>query len=329
MEEVEMSAKVLICETDESYLDALVKFLVASDSALNITCYSEVKGFMAEKGSYDVILMSQEFWMAENKKVHGRINIQITSGEDDLIDGLEHMYKFQNMQKLLERLWQEGLGGGRIATEGRKTRFVGVISPSHHNLTVPFSLVYSKICRKYGKVLFVDLGSEMGNYFSDEMEKDNLIDYLFELQADRFDVDLADYTTSYKGITCMLPALDPEEIWGITESDWKLFARGLRSQKFDVVVILFDEFSQNFFDVSGILDDLMVVGSEDAYSLKCVERFSLYLAKKNIGLMPQNVILNDNICNKFTRFDIDNIMKGNLEEWIRDVRRCGMVSARG
>jgi hypothetical protein len=55
----------------------------------------------------------------------------------------------------------------------------------------------------------------------------------------------------------------------------------------------------------------------------------LYLAKKNIGLMPQNVILNDNICNKFTRFDIDNIMKGNLEEWIRDVRRCGMVSARG
>jgi hypothetical protein len=127
----------------------------------------------------------------------------------------------------------------------------------------------------------------------------------------------------------MLPALDPEEIWGITESDWKLFARGLRSQKFDVVVILFDEFSQNFFDVAGILDDLMVVGSEDAYSLKCVERFSLYLAKKNIGLMPQNVILNDNICNKFTRFDIDNIMKGNLEEWIRDVRRCGMVSARG
>jgi len=323
-----MSAKVLICEQDESYLDALIKFLVSSDSALNITCFSDVKGYMENKGSYDVVLMSKEFWLAQNKKIHGRINIQLTTGDDELIDGIEHLYKFQNMQKLLERLWQEGLGGGRVATEGGKTRFVGIISPSHHNLTLPFSLVYSKICCKYGKVLFVDLGSEMGNYFSEEMEKDNLIDYIFELQANRRDVDLAKYTTNYKGVTCMLPALDPEEIWSITENDWKLFARGVRSQSFDVVIILFDEFSQSFFDVANILDDLMVVGSQDEYSLKCVERFSLYLAKKNIGLMPQNVILNKDICSRFTRFDIDRIMKGNLEEWIRDVRRGGSISAR-
>ncbi|MCR4782664.1 MAG: hypothetical protein K5851_07985 [Lachnospiraceae bacterium] len=324
-----MVLKVLICDSDESYLDALVKFLISSDVKMNIACYSDVNAFKKGSGIFDVKLMTEEYIAVDNDSIAAKEKIQLLDSKDLPLEGIEHLYKFQSMDTFLDKLVEAVLKKSIKVKNDGGARLVGVMSPSHHNLTLPFSMVYAKLCRQYGRVLFVDLGDDMSFLNIDTTDKYNLIDYIYEIQAGKKDIQIENYIENYEGISCMLPVVDPEELWEITSDDWEELIVNLRKSEFDVVVLMFGEFNRDFFEVMHLLDDLMLVGGKDAYSTACTKKFKDYILAKGLMIEPQEVVLTKKLCEQFTGYDVEKILQGNLNEWIGGIKRDQIKFARG
>lgn len=323
--------KILICDKDESYLDALTKYLISSAGDLNITTYSKVNLFKKTEKEFDLRLMTKEF-IKELKpydKNQGRL-FQLLGSNDEEIEGIEHIYKFQKMSSFIDRLG--------ILEEKRKirskynknARITGIISPTHHNMSLPFSMVYAKICRQEGKVLFVDMSYLVSISNTDIVGKRNLTDLLYAVDNPLGEnIDIGKYVENYEGISCILPATDPEELWEIKKEQWESLLQELKSSNYDVVIMAFGEYSKNFYDIVDNLDDLMLVGEDDSYSKKRITKFQKYLIEKGVTIESQLVYLPKDICEKYKNNEIKNILQGNLSEWIRGIERVGKEASYG
>jgi hypothetical protein len=233
------------------------------------------------------------------------------------------------MDSLLRKLGNYSLSNGRKMKDEGRTRIVGVFSPSHHMHTVSFAFVYAKLCREYGKVLLVNLAESTGSFGIGYEGNKNLIDYIYELSSNRNEIPLSDYVVNFEGIQCLLPAVDPEEIWEIGKSEWAKMVTEFRNSNYGVVVLLFGEFGRNFFDLIEYLDDLMLVGGDDKFSITTKDQFQSYLMKRGCDVAIQDVVLNKDLCDRIAMYDLDVIMNGNLTEWLNGVRRDSRVAAVG
>lgn len=313
--------RVLICDKDESYLNALVRYLIASESSFDITCFSEEEAFLRDEGEYDVKLMTENFIELEANGVgkKGEL-IQLTTACSNPIEGVAHFYKFQNMNVLIERLLECDHINNRRHTTEMKTRLVGIFSPVHHNLIVPFSMVYSKICRQEGKVLYINLGSEMS--MSKDEKSLNLTDYLYAItEPDRKPVNIEKYTVPFQGISCLMPSMDPEELWDVSNEEWENFMKEVKSSQFETVILMIPEFVKHFVTIASFFDDLMLVGGDDPYSSAGIRKFHEYLIKKRIGAKIQDVILDERLNQRFSRFDVERALSGDLTDWIGCINR--------
>lgn len=319
--------KLLVCDLDESYLDALVKFILTSDEGIEVTCYSDMIAYGRCSGDFDVVLMGQVFYREMGDRIRGKICVQLLGTNDTPIAGMEYIYKFQSMDSFMKKLQEYSLSNGRKLKDEGKTRVVGIFSPSHHMHTSSFSYVYAKLCREYGKVLLVNLGENPGFNYAFFQGKKNIVDYIYELTGNAEDVPLAEFVENFKGIQCLLPARDPEEIWELGEAEWAKLVTELRGSIYDVVLLVFGEFGRYFFDLIGYIDDLMLVGGDDKYSLTTNGRFKEYLVKRGCMVDVQDVVLNKELCDRISKYDLDVILSGNLAEWLNGIRRdCRYVA---
>ena len=53
--------KMLICDTDVSYLRALVGYLMGDSDEYDITCFSDTDGYISSSNTYDVRLLTKDF----------------------------------------------------------------------------------------------------------------------------------------------------------------------------------------------------------------------------------------------------------------------------
>lgn len=329
-EEIMKDYRILICDEDESYLDALTKYLISAAGDLDIKTYSKKDLFKEADKNVDLRLMTSEFIkeLAPYDKNQGKI-FQLLGSDDEQLPNVDHIYKFQRMTSFVDKLG--------ILEEKRKrrsnnsgARIMGIISPTHHNMTIPFSMVYSKICRQEGKVLFIDLSHEMDEHRVNIKGKRNITDFLYSIDNPiKEEIEIGKYVENYEGIYYMMPATDPEELWEVEKEQWEVFIGELRNSNYDVVIIAFGEYSKNFYDIVDFLDELMLVGEDEEYSKKRIVKFQKYLMEKGVTVNNQIVYLPSKICEKYKNEEIKEILKGNLSEWIRGIERMGRGALNG
>ena len=276
--------KMLICDTDVSYLRALVGYLMGDSDEYDITCFSDTDGYISSSNTYDVRLLTKDF--IENghdellgndndidkgikEKNHGdSVDIQLLGANDVPVVGMNHLYKFQDMRAFMEKLTRLTLKQAIMNDSENDSKLIGVYSPSHHRLKLPFSLVYSNICKNKGKVLLVDL--EANSYLNTVVGKEpshNLTDYMYALstEVDGHEVSISDYINFHDGLAYMAPVSDPAELWEIGEEQWRHLAAKLKKSPFDVVVIVIGEMGNDINGIMRGLSEIVLVEGNDEY----------------------------------------------------------------
>ncbi len=332
--------KMLICDMDVSYLRALVGYLMGDSDEYDITCFSDTDGYISSSNTFDVRLLTKDFIgnnhddllddeiEPQDKSKGNSVDIQLLGANDVPEIGMNHLYKFQDMKTFMEKLERFTLKNATKNCSGNNSKLIGVYSPSHHRLKLPFSLVYSNICKNNGKVLLVDL--EANSYLNKIVGKDpvhNLTDYMYALSTDTVEdeMSIGDYVNFYDGLAYMAPVSDPAELWEIEEEQWSQLAAKLKQSPFDVVVIVIGEMGNEINGIMKGLSEIILVEGNDEYSEECLKKYKDYLERKKLNISVQEVRLEDRDKDFGRKFNIVELMQDNPDKWINNVKRYDRV----
>ncbi|MBP7058923.1 MAG: hypothetical protein KBA87_00655 [Lachnospiraceae bacterium] len=336
--------KMLICDMDVSYLRALVGYLMGDSDEYDITCFSDTDGYISSSNTFDVRLLTKDFIgnihdelldgdrddgiKLQDKSKGKSVDIQLLGANDVPEIGMNHLYKFQDMRTFMEKLERFTLKNASKNCSGSDSKLIGVYSPSHNRLKLPFSLVYSNICKNNGKVLLVDL--EANSYLNKVVGKDpihNLTDYMYALSTEtaEYEISLGDYVNFYDGLAYMAPVSDPAELWEIEKEQWSQLAAKLKQSPFDVVVIVIGEMGNEINGIMKGLSEIILVEGNDEYAEECMKKYEYYLERKKLNISVQEVRLEDRDKEFGRKFDIVELMHDNPGKWINNVKRYDRV----
>jgi hypothetical protein len=338
--------KMLICDMDVSYLKALVGYLMGDSDEYEITCFSDMDGYISSSNTYDIRLLTRDFIEKEEKdseseedeknkieKDHDSVDIQLLGAYDTPMDGMKHLYKFQNMNTFMEKLARYTLKKVAERESIRDSKLIAVYSPSHHRLKLPYSLVYSNICKSNGKILLVDLESNSTlNKMLGKEPAHNITDYMYALSTEEEgqETPIGEYVNFCDGLAYIAPVSDPAELWEIENSKWSILAERLKRSPFDIVVMVIGEMGNEINGVMQKLDEIILVEGNDEYSDECLGRFEAYMKRKEINISVQEVRLEDRERDFGRKFSIEELMHDNPDKWINNVKRYDrLVSAVG
>ncbi len=230
--------KRLICDDDVAYVEALVKHLVSENPKYyEIRAYSTLDGLMHDHGTYDVGILGEQYLEAylkddlEDVQIAHPLLLRAQEGEDR--EGVESIYKYQSMRSFKSQL-AKTLGRGEAGVlpkaERGKSRVIGVFSPMHHELQLPFALCLSDWCGQREPVLFVNMEAISVQPALMDMEgRRDLLDFLYVVSNRKeTKVNLEEYICESEGSSYIPPMNSPTEVADMTGEQVMSCGRKLR-----------------------------------------------------------------------------------------------------
>ena len=133
---------LFIADSDEAYLSAVTNYLLRSRKNLSVSACSDSAHLPVEQ-SFDILLTSPDMAKAALERVSAKRTVYLLSSGEMAPEDAEAVYRFQPMDVFVERLL-------KIDTSQETPgcpRLLGVVSPIHHELSLPFSLALANIAR--------------------------------------------------------------------------------------------------------------------------------------------------------------------------------------
>lgn len=294
--------KLLICDDDIAYVEALVKHLVNENPKLyEIRAYSSLDGLMHDHGAYDVGVLSEQYLEAyinndlDDVQITYPLLLRAQAGEER--QGVESIYKYQSMRSFKSQL-AKTCGRGEIgipqAVESGKGQVIGVFSPMHHELQLPFALCLSDWCGQREPVLFVNMEALSVQSSLMEVEgRRDLLDLLYVVaNRKKMQVDLTEYICESEGISYIPPMSSPTEVAYITGEQWMSCGRKIRENFHGTIVLLLDHMMQGFEQILADCDGLILLTKPGEYYRKSMQAFrERFLQERNFRCWMHQVSL--------------------------------------
>ena len=310
--------RILICDKDESYTSALVRYLVGSLKGVRISYDTSLEAFRQEEGEYRIALMTEDFIQEMELNSRGTLIIhhviQLCSARDHGYKEYEVLYKFQSMDEFLRRLGKVGWPEEIKNKQGKETRFVGIYSPIRHELTLPFALLYCKLLSENKRVLMMDLeeNSLMRHLLGREFDA-NVLDCIYEMGDMNDPSVFGDYLESYEGFQILSPVDNPTDLAGIHSEQWMQLCDLAASQNFEYVVELFGELPQGFENFLDRMDRFVILGKPGDYYQASEARFVNFLRDEKPDLRVEEVMLPMTVKSMAEgSYRMDEMMRGSL-----------------
>ncbi|MFN2939004.1 hypothetical protein ACKX2D_08140 [Lachnospiraceae bacterium YH-ros2226] len=317
--------RILICDSDKSYVNALVRYLLGCGQKFFISYLTDPSAYEKEEGAFEIGLMTEEYIrIYENdqvKKLHIRHVIQLCGSAEIGYRTYDSLYKFQSMTAFLDKLsnmeWKTLSPGSRYAG---KTRIMGIYSPMRHELELPFALTYARYMSEKGKTIFLDIeeNSIMNQLVGREAEC-NLVDAIYEMeqQGENFRIEVC--LESYHGFSYLAPVSNPSELAHIGEKQWLALIHHIQESGFMNIIMLFGTLPQGFLSMLKEMDAIYLLGKAGSYYQTGTLQFAVSVKKMNPTISIQEVLLPLNAGNlSESNYCMEELMDGNLGLFVRN-----------
>ena len=259
---------LFIADRDEAYLSAVTNYLLRSRKNLSVSACSD-SAHLPSGQTFDILLTSLDMAESAVESVSAKRTVYLLSSGDIAPEGAETVYRFQPMDVFVERLLQIDMS----QKQSGGPRLLGVFSPIHHELSLPFSLALAKICSEEERTLFIDLteASIMPELFRDRvsfedredinvdnedeaMPYDNgpdLLDVIYDIESTGAKRLKDHFIKKCDGFSYLPSARDPELLSEVTKAQWFHFMDAVSHSGFECVVILSDRLPGHFVEWKG------------------------------------------------------------------------------
>lgn len=287
--------RLLIADTDQSYLNALVKYLIGTGNQYEVTGYTDVARFLGEENDFALALLTGEFIdglrrQPQRKRQFDRI-LYLSDSQSEGESEYERIYKFQNMSTFIEQMRKavnaRPEGEGREIRENATQHLRIIFSPMHHELSLPFSLSMAKIIGESQQTLLVDMEdiSILGRLLERELTRD-LGDYLYHIAGlDSPDGNMTDFLGFYENFYYLAPMKGLSALAAVTPDQWIALIDNIRRSEFDQVIMLMDSSVNGMDEILHAADDILLLGKPGEYYAHSMREFTRRLSVE--GLMEK------------------------------------------
>ena len=321
------TSKVLLCDDDMEYTDALIGFLMDSKVDISISICTGPDRVQADPdvaavilgsgfegcGLHEIGIMKQELPVirlaqkeVSEKERKGEVSINRYGAMDSLISTLMSVMGKEKKQ-----------GASHM-------HMTGVYSPARHDLQLPVAMSICSILSQEGKkVVFLDL-EELSILSDLTDDNDDLLDYLYLMESGRGE-RISEHLRYCEGFAYLPSMKDPSEIAYMNEKHWIGLLERIAEMDFDECVILFDHFLQGMESVIGRLDDLVLLTREGDYYEKSVRRLEEHLRTRDMDVNLKRLELSMNASRlNDGSYNLSSILQGNLgQSVLREWRKNG------
>lgn len=327
---------LFIADSDEAYLSAITNYLLRSQKSLSVSACSDIS-HLPDAQRFDIILTCPDMAEYVLESVSAKRTVYLLSSGEQAPEGAEMVFRFQPMDVFVEKLLL--IDQSAIAAGG--PRLLGVFSPIHHELSLPFALALAKICSEDEKTLFIDLteASIMPELFCgrasfEDREDVNVDDYDAELPYER-GPDLLDviyeiesirskrlperFLKKCEGFSYLPSARDPELLSQVTRQQWAHFMDAVSHSGFDCAVILSDRLPGHFIEWKGKRGEVILLSKDGDYYRKSERRYEDYLSEKLPEVSRKIIALPMSAQNLSDgTWYLESLIEGNLGKFVRE-----------
>ncbi|MBQ1843594.1 MAG: hypothetical protein II133_03255 [Lachnospiraceae bacterium] len=293
--------RLLIADTDSSYLNALVRYLIGTGNQYEVTGYTDVGRFIREANDFTLGLLGSEFIDAVRKhpvkKQQFTRIMHLTDSLDEEKTDFEQIYKFQNMSTFIEQMRNAvniHYVDTRVSGMVNESQNIRVIfSPMHHELALPFALSMAKIMGENSQTLFVDMEdiSIMQQLLDREVKRD-LGDYLYHMAGQTApDGNMADFIGFYDSFYYMAPMKGLAALAQVTPEQWISFIGNLRKSEFEQVLILMDSSVNGMDEILQAADEILLLGKPGEYYTYSMRVFAERMSMEGLSEKCRQMLL--------------------------------------
>lgn len=319
--------RLLIADTDSSYMNALVRFLIGTGNQYEVTGYTDTESFRKEEDSFALGILGDEFIdicneTPEKRKQFGNI-LHLTDSMNEEGKGYEPIYKFQRMSGFLEQVRGSlNIHISEVQTgseENTKQRVISIFSPVHHELALPFTLSMAKVMGENSQTLFVDLEelSILPQLLEREMKRD-LGDYLYHIMGgSREEKDISEFIGFYDNFYYLAPMKGLSAVASVSDEQWAELIRCLGRTEFDQIIILMDSMIQGMNCMFEASDDILLLGKSGDYYSYSMKTFTGWLAAEGFEGKYRQMIIPMSARNPTAGNGMWQAQGGNLGRFVR------------
>lgn len=320
--------RLLIADTDSSYLNALVRYLIGTGNRYEVTGYTDVGRFIREANDFTLGLLGSEFIDAVRKhpvkKQQFTRIMHLTDSLDEEKTDFEQIYKFQNMSTFIEQM------RNAVNIHDVDTRVSGMVnesqnirvvfSPMHHELALPFALSMAKIMGENSQTLFVDMEdiSIMQQLLDREVKRD-LGDYLYHMAGQTApDGNMTDFIGFYDSFYYMAPMKGLAALAQVTPEQWISFIGNLRKSEFEQVLILMDSSVNGMDEILQAADEILLLGKPGEYYTYSMRVFAERMSMEGLSEKCRQMLLPMSAAAQgHGSLAAEQMMGGNLGRFVR------------
>lgn len=319
--------RLLIADTDSSYMNALVRYIIGTGNQYEVTGYTDTESFGREQNNFALGLLSREFIdeimkHPEKKKQFGNI-LYLTDSMNEDSRGFEIIYKFQRMSGFIEQM--RGAVNIHMSDNAiepsvnSSQRIISVYSPMHHELTLPFTLSMARVMGENFQTLFVDMEeiSILPQLLERDMKRD-LGDYLYHLMGgNTTGNDISEYVGFYDNFYYLPPMKGLSALASVTTDQWETFIRNMMETEFDQIIILMDTMIQGMDEIFQASDDILLLGKPGDYYSYSMKTFMSWLAAEGFEGKYRQMLLPMSARNPAAGSHMWQMQGGNLGRFVR------------
>ena len=327
---------LFIADRDEAYLSAVTNYLLRSWKNLSVSACSD-SAHLPSGQTFDILLTSLDMAESAVESVSAKRTVYLLSSGDIAPEGAETVYRFQPMDVFVERLLQIDMS----QKQSGGPRLLGVFSPIHHELSLPFSLALAKICSEEERTLFIDLteASIMPELFRDRvsfedredinvdnedeaMPYDNgpdLLDVIYDIESTGAKRIKDHFIKKCDGFSYLPSARDPELLSEVTKAQWFHFMDAVSHSGFECVVILSDRLPGHFVEWKGRRGEVILLSKDGDFYRKSERRYEDYLSEKLPEVSKKIIALPMSAQNLSDgTWYLESLIEGNLGKFVRE-----------
>ncbi len=263
--------KLLIGDDDSSYVEALVRYLIASGQRFEIRSHTQI-GLMTPGGEYDIGLLTEPFIkrIEDYGDAAPRIGkVFFLSGVGESLEGYETLYKYQSMDRFMEQLLSAvtivrapaGIG------KNRDIRRIAVMSSVHHELLMPYTISVCRILGERSPTLLVDM-QQVSNLpqLLGRTDGRDLTDLLYLLSSGAPLQGIpAEYMGFYENFSYLPPVRSSFDEGNITYEEFEKLVELLYSCDYANLIFTFDSIVSDMTKYLYEMDEVFLLTKSGAY----------------------------------------------------------------
>lgn len=295
--------KMLVGDTDGAYVEALMRYMIGTDESFSVSGFTDPEMFvsdMSSSGGYQAALLNRPFLekLKDNPEISDMVGkvFYLSDHVSDEAYGYERLYKFQSMQSFISRIRSTKELMPKTGAEQHqrsRQRIISVLSPMHHELTLPFAMSICRILGEKEQTLLIDM--EQISILPDLLERNNsrdLMDFIYLLEGGCSDPEkLMDFLGFYEGFYYLPPAGGIEGSASVTVDEWEKLIEIVKKTEFSNIVMVFDSMVQGMNYLMSISDDIMLPTRAGDYYEKSTRIFCESLTREGYAGKAKKIII--------------------------------------